>query len=67
MQGEKWRRRAARKRRLRAICTRCAQEIMAGETLWISGGETVCTDCFARFAREELRPLEHILGEEEEE
>ncbi len=59
------RRRAARnRRRLRAVCTLCAQEIYPGETLWHHSGTTVCADCFARFAREELKCFEYILGEE---
>ena len=52
------------KRRLGTVCSLCAQEIRAGETLWQRDGATVCTDCFLPFAREELRPFEYILGEE---
>ena len=62
---QKKRRRAARSAASpRAVCSLCAQEIRAGETLWQRDGATVCTDCFLPFAREELRPFEYILGEE---
>lgn len=64
MQVEKQRRFAAGKRKPRAVCTLCAQEIGAGETLWYHSGTTVCADCFAHFARETLRPFEITLGEE---
>lgn len=67
MRRERWRRFAAKKRGLRAQCSLCAQDIRAGERLWYRNGLTVCTGCFARFAREELRPFEQILGEEREE
>ena len=46
-----------------AVCSLCAQDIYAGETLWYRNGVTVCADCFPRFAREELRSFEYILGE----
>ena len=55
---------AAEKRTPQAVCTLCAQEIRAGETLWQRDGATVCADCFLPFAREELRPFEYIFGEE---
>ena len=48
----------------RAVCSLCAQDIYAGETLWYRNGVTVCADCFVPFAREELRPFEYIFGEE---
>ena len=64
LQGEKRRRFPAGEGRLRAVCTLCAQEIGAGETLWYYSGTTVCADCFAHFARETLRPFEITLGEE---
>ena len=38
-----------------AVCSLCAQDIYAGETLWYRNGVTVCADCFPRFAREALR------------
>ena len=61
----KKRRRAARSAAsLRAVCSLCAQEIRTGETLWYRNGQAVCPDCFPRFAREELRAFEYILGEE---
>ncbi len=47
-----------------AVCTLCAQEIRVGERLWYRSGKTVCTDCFAQFAREEFEPFAYILGEE---
>lgn len=46
-----------------AVCSLCAQDIYAGETLWYRNGVTVCADCFPRFAREALRSFEYILGE----
>ena len=46
-----------------AVCSLCAQDIYAGETLWYRNGVTVCADCFPRFAREALRTFEYILGE----
>ena len=46
-----------------AVCSLCAQDIYAGETLWYRNGVTVCADCFPRFAREALRTIEYILGE----
>ena len=46
---------------VRAVCSLCAQDIYAGETLWYRSGVTVCADCFPRFAREALRPFEYIL------
>ena len=49
---------------VRAVCSLCAQDIYAGETLWYRNGVTVCADCFPRFAREALRPFACILGEE---
>ena len=61
----KKRRRAARSAASpRAVCSLCAQEILPGERLWYCSGTTACADCFARFAREALRPFEYILGEE---
>lgn len=48
---------------VRAVCSLCAQDIYAGETLWYRNGVTVCADCFPRFAREALRTFEYILGE----
>lgn len=45
-----------------AVCSLCAQDIYAGETLWYRNGVTVCADCFPRFAREALRSFEYILG-----
>ena len=64
MYGKIRRRGGAQKDMPRAVCSLCAQEIRAGETLWQRDGATVCTDCFLPFAREELRPFEYILGEE---
>lgn len=58
------RRPPAKRRQITTVCSLCAQEIRAGETLWQRDGATVCTDCFLLFAREELRPFEYILGEE---
>ena len=46
-----------------AVCSLCAQDIYAGETLWYRNGVTVCADCFPRFAREALRSFEYISGE----
>lgn len=46
-----------------AVCSLCAQDIYAGETLWYRNGVTVCADCFPRFARGALRSFEYILGE----
>lgn len=64
MNLENRRRIAAWKDRPLAVCSLCAQEIRAGETLWYRNGRAVCPDCFPRFAREELRAFEYILGEE---
>ena len=64
MNLENRRRTAAWRDRPLAVCSLCAQEIRAGETLWQRDGATVCADCFLPFAREELRPFEYILGEE---
>ena len=62
---ERIRRRAAvQKGAPRPVCSLCAQEILPGERLWYRSGTTACTDCFAPFAREVLRPFEYILGEE---
>ena len=58
------RRPPAKRRQITTVCSLCAQEIHAGETLWYRNGQAVCPDCFPRFAREELRPFEYILGEE---
>ncbi len=67
LQGRKWHYAAARKGAPRAVCTLCAQEICAGETLWYCSGITVCADCLTQFARGALKPFEYILGEETEE
>ena len=64
MYPQKRRRAALQKSVPRGVCSLCAQEIRAGETLWQRDGATVCADCFLPFAREELRPFEYILGEE---
>ena len=64
MRVKKRRYAAAGKQLPQAVCTLCAQEICAGECVWYRNGITVCTDCFARFAREELKSFEYILGEE---
>lgn len=48
---------------MHAVCSLCAQDIYAGETLWYRNGVTVCADCFPRFAREALRSFEYISGE----
>ena len=62
---ERIRRRAAVQKCVpREVCSLCAQEILPGERLWYRSGTTACTDCFAPFAREALRPFEYILGEE---
>lgn len=60
----KGKKKAAGKQAVCAVCTRCAQEICAGERAWYHNGTTVCADCFADFAREELRQFEYIPGEE---
>lgn len=64
MRVKKRRYSAAEKRTPQAVCTLCAQEICAGESVWYRSGITVCADCFTRFAREELKSFEYILGEE---
>ena len=63
MYGKIRRRGGAQKDMPRAVCSLCAQDIYAGETLWYRNGVTVCADCFPRFAREALRSFEYILGE----
>ena len=50
-------------KKLRAVCSLCAQDIEAGETMWCVNGLTVCADCFPGFARAELAPYELICGE----
>lgn len=47
-----------------AVCSLCAQDIYAGETLWYRNGVTVCADCFPRFAREALGRLNTYRGGE---
>ena len=64
MYGKRRRRIAAQRCVPRAVCSFCAQEILPGERLGYCSGTTACADCFARFAREALRPFEYILGEE---
>ena len=49
---------------VRAVCSLCAQDIYAGETLWYRNGVTVCADCFPRFAREALRSFEYMRDEQ---
>ena len=63
MYSQKRRRAALQKSVPRGVCSLCAQDIYAGETLWYRNGVTVCADCFPRFAREALRSFEYILGE----
>ena len=58
------RRPPAKRRQITTVCSLCAQEILPGERLWYCSGTTACADCFARKAREALRPFEYILGEE---
>lgn len=50
-----------------AVCSRCRGELFWGEEVWRLNGETVCSDCFADFARAELAPFCTILGQEDEE
>lgn len=48
------------------VCSFCAQDIARGERIWRCCGLTSCEDCFALFARLELKAFEEILGEESE-
>lgn len=49
-----------------AVCSLCRRELFWGEEVWRLNGITVCSDCFADFARVELLPFCVILGEGEE-
>lgn len=42
----------------------CGQALAPGEEYWYINGAVICGACLGRYARLELAPFRHVLGEE---
>ena len=51
-------------RRADCLCTMCGQALAPGEEYWYINGAVICGACLGHYARLELAPFRHVLGEE---